>query len=84
MDTIGRTAEKLESRDNLLSALLHDPHKTVADDLAVVAPPRDLRGWPRPGPAGQLPETAAPTARWLALGDATADFRAAMANLRAR
>ncbi|MGH7421894.1 MAG: MlaD family protein, partial [Candidatus Rokuibacteriota bacterium] len=38
MEALGRGAEKLEARDNLLSALLYDPkYKTVADDLRVVA-----------------------------------------------
>jgi len=86
MDTIGRTAEKLDSRDNLLSALLHDPqYKTVADDLRVVAHNfRDVseRVAQGQGLLGQLTRDGSDGALG-SLGDATADFRAAMANLRA-
>jgi phospholipid/cholesterol/gamma-HCH transport system substrate-binding protein len=86
MDTIGRTAEKLESRDNLLSALLHDPqYKIVADDLRVVA--RNFRDVSErvaqgQGLLGQLTRDGGTDGALGPLGDATADFRAAMANLR--
>ena len=87
MDTIGRTAEKLESRDNLLSALLHDPqYKTVADDLRIVAHNfRDVseRVAQGQGLLGQLTRDGSSDGALGSLGDATADFRAAMANLRA-
>ena len=87
MDTIGRTAEKLESRDNLLSALLHDPqYKTIADDLRVVAHNfRDVseRVAQGQGLLGQLTRDGGTDGALGSLGDATADFRAAMANLRA-
>lgn len=83
MDAIGRTAEKLEARDNLLSALLHDPqYKTVADDLRDIAHNfRDVseRVAQGQGLLGQLTRDG----RDGSLGEATADFRAAMANLRA-
>ena len=86
MDTISRTAEKLDSRDNLLSALLHDPqYKTVADDLRVVAHNfRDVseRVAQGQGLLGQLTRDGA-DGTLGSLGDATADLRAAMANLRA-
>jgi phospholipid/cholesterol/gamma-HCH transport system substrate-binding protein len=85
MDTIGRGAEKLEARDNLLSALLYDPqYKTVADDLRVVAHNfRDVseRVAQGQGLLGQLTRDGGDGS--LALGDAAADFRVAMANLRA-
>jgi phospholipid/cholesterol/gamma-HCH transport system substrate-binding protein len=86
MDAIGRTAEKLETRDNLLSALLHDPqYKTVADDLRVVA--RNFRDVSErvaqgQGLLGQLTRDGQDGALG-SLGDATSDFRVAMANLRA-
>ena len=87
MDTIGRTAEKLESRDNLISALLHDPqYKTVADDLRVVAHNfRDVseRVAQGQGLLGQLTRDGGTDGALGSLGDATADFRVAMANLRA-
>ena len=87
MDTIGRTAEKLESRDNLLSALLHDPqYKTIADDLRIVAHNfRDVseRVAQGQGLLGQLTRDGGTDGALGSLGDATADFRAAMANLRA-
>ncbi|HSL48065.1 MAG TPA: MlaD family protein [Candidatus Deferrimicrobiaceae bacterium] len=83
MDAIGRTAEKLEARDNLLSALLHDPqYKTVADDLREIAHNfRDVseRVAQGQGLLGQLTRDGQDGS----LGEATADFRAAMANLRA-
>lgn len=86
MEAIGRTAEKLEARDNLLSALLHDPqYKVVADDLREVAhnfrdvSERVARGQ---GLLGQLTRDGSDGALG-SLGEATADFRAAMANLRA-
>jgi phospholipid/cholesterol/gamma-HCH transport system substrate-binding protein len=86
MDAIGRTAEKLEARDNLLSALLHDPqYKAVADDLKVVAHNfRDVseRVAQGQGLLGQLTRDGQDGALG-SLGDATADFRVAMANLRA-
>jgi phospholipid/cholesterol/gamma-HCH transport system substrate-binding protein len=86
MEAIGRTAEKLETRDNLLSALLHDPqYKTVADDLRVVAKNfRDVseRVAQGQGLLGQLTRDGQDGALG-SLGDATSDFRAAMANLRA-
>ena len=85
MDAIGRGAEKLEARDNLLSALLYDPqYKTVADDLRVVAHNfRDVseRVAQGQGLLGQLTRDGGDGS--LALGDAAADFRVAMANLRA-
>jgi phospholipid/cholesterol/gamma-HCH transport system substrate-binding protein len=87
MDTIARTAEKLESRDNLLSALLHDPqYKAIADDLRVVAHNfRDVseRVAQGQGLLGQLTRDGGADGALGSLGDATADFRAAMANLRA-
>ena len=83
MDAIGRTAEKLEARDNLLSALLHDPqYKTVADDLRDIAHNfRDVseRVAQGQGLLGQLTRDGQDGS----LGEATADFRAAMANMRA-
>lgn len=83
MDAIGRTAEKLEARDNLLSALLHDPqYKIVADDLREIAHNfRDVseRVAQGQGLLGQLTRDGQDGS----LGEATADFRAAMANLRA-
>ncbi len=85
MDAIGRGAEKLEARDNLLSALLYDPqYKAVADDLRVVA--RNFRDVSErvaqgQGLLGQLTRDGGDGS--LALGDAAADFRVAMANLRA-
>ena len=86
MDSISRTAEKLEARDNLLSALLHDPqYKSVADDLRVVAHNfRDVseRVAQGQGLLGQLTRDG-PDSKLDSLGDATADFRVAMANLRA-
>jgi phospholipid/cholesterol/gamma-HCH transport system substrate-binding protein len=86
MDAIGRTAEKLETRDNLLSALLYDPqYKAVADDLRVVAKNfRDVseRVAQGQGLLGQLTRDGQDGALG-SLGDATSDFRAAMANLRA-
>jgi phospholipid/cholesterol/gamma-HCH transport system substrate-binding protein len=85
MDAIGRTAEKLEARDTLLSALLHDPqYKAIADDLRVVAHNfRDVseRVAQGQGLLGQLTRDGQDGALG-SLGDATADFRAAMANLR--
>jgi phospholipid/cholesterol/gamma-HCH transport system substrate-binding protein len=86
MDAIGRTAEKLETRDNLLSALLHDPqYKIVADDLREIA--RNFRDVSErvaqgQGLLGQLTRDGQDGALGP-LGDATADFRVAMANLRA-
>ncbi len=86
MEALGRGAEKLEARDNLLSALLYDPkYKTVADDLRVVA--RNFRDVSErvaqgQGLLGQLTRDGTDGALG-SLGDATADFRAAMANLRA-
>jgi phospholipid/cholesterol/gamma-HCH transport system substrate-binding protein len=86
MDAVGRTAEKLESRDNLLSALLHDPqYKTIADDLRAVAHNfRDVseRVAQGQGLLGQLTRDGGTGGALGPLGDATADFRAAMANLR--
>jgi phospholipid/cholesterol/gamma-HCH transport system substrate-binding protein len=86
METIARTADKLEARDNLLSALLHDPqYKTVADDLRVVAHNfRDVseRIAQGQGLLGQLTRDGQDGSLG-SLGEATADFRAAMANLRA-
>jgi phospholipid/cholesterol/gamma-HCH transport system substrate-binding protein len=85
MDTLSRGAEKLETRDNLLSALLYDPqYKTVADDLREVA--RNFRDVSErvaqgQGLLGQLTRDGGDNS--LALGDAAADFRVAMANLRA-
>jgi phospholipid/cholesterol/gamma-HCH transport system substrate-binding protein len=87
MDTIGRTAEKLESRDNLLSVLLHDPqYKIVADDLRQIAHNfRDVseRVAQGQGLLGQLTRDGGTDGTLGSLGDATADFRVAMANLRA-
>jgi phospholipid/cholesterol/gamma-HCH transport system substrate-binding protein len=86
MESISRTAEKLEARDNLLSALLYDPqYKTIADDLRSVAHNfRDVseRVAQGQGLLGQLTRDG-PDSGLDSLGDATADFRVAMANLRA-
>jgi phospholipid/cholesterol/gamma-HCH transport system substrate-binding protein len=86
MEAIGRGAEKLETRDNLLSALLYDPqYKAVADDLRAVAHNfRDVseRVAQGQGLLGQLTRDGRDGALG-SLGEATADFRAAMANLRA-
>lgn len=86
MEALGRGAEKLEARDNLLSALLYDPqYKAVADDLRAVAHNfRDVseRVAQGQGLLGQLTRDGGDGSLG-SLGDATADFRAAMANLRA-
>jgi hypothetical protein len=85
MDALGRGAEKADGRDTLLSALLYDPqYKAVADDLRAVAHNfRDVseRVAQGQGLLGQLTRDGADGTAG-ALGDATADFRAAMANLR--
>jgi len=85
MDAVSRGAEKLESRDNLISALLYDPqYKAVADDLRVIAHNfRDVseRVAQGQGLLGQLTRDGT-DGQAGSLGDATADFRAAMANLR--
>jgi phospholipid/cholesterol/gamma-HCH transport system substrate-binding protein len=86
MDALGRAGEKLEARDNLLSALLYDPqYKAMADDLRVVAHNfRDVseRVAQGQGLLGQLTRDGE-DGTLGSLGDATADLRAAMANLRA-
>jgi phospholipid/cholesterol/gamma-HCH transport system substrate-binding protein len=86
MDALSRGAAKLESRDNLISALLYDPqYKAVADDLRVVAHNfRDVseRVAQGQGLLGQLTRDGA-DGQAGSLGDATTDFRIAMANLRA-
>jgi phospholipid/cholesterol/gamma-HCH transport system substrate-binding protein len=86
MDALSRTASKLESRDNLISALLYDPqYKAVADDLRAVAHNfRDVseRVAQGQGLLGQLTRDGADGAGG-SLGEATTDFRIAMANLRA-
>ncbi|HKW93565.1 MAG TPA: MlaD family protein [Methylomirabilota bacterium] len=86
MDALGRAGEKLEARDNLLSALLYDPQfKAMADDLRVVAHNfRDVseRVAQGQGLLGQLTRDGS-DGTLSSLGDATADLRAAMANLRA-
>ncbi len=86
MDALGRAGEKLEARDNLLSALLYDPqYKAMADDLRVVAHNfRDVseRVAQGQGLLGQLTRDGS-DGTLGSLGDATADLRAAMANLRA-
>jgi phospholipid/cholesterol/gamma-HCH transport system substrate-binding protein len=85
MEALGRGAEKLEARDNLLSALLYDPqYKAVADDLRAVAHNfRDVseRVAQGQGLLGQLTRDGS-DGTLGSLGDATADFRVAMANLR--
>jgi phospholipid/cholesterol/gamma-HCH transport system substrate-binding protein len=85
MEALGRGADKLEARDNLLSALLYDPqYKAVADDLRVVAHNfRDVseRVAQGQGLLGQLTRDGAAGPAG-SLGDAAADLRAAMANLR--
>ncbi|MEX2224648.1 MAG: MlaD family protein [Candidatus Rokuibacteriota bacterium] len=85
MEALGRGAEKLEARDNLLSALLYDPqYKAVADDLRAVAHNfRDVseRVAQGQGLLGQLTRDGTDGSLG-SLGEATADFRAAMANLR--
>ncbi len=86
MDALGRAGEKLEARDNLLSALLYDPqYKAMADDFRVVAHNfRDVseRVAQGQGLLGQLTRDGS-DGTLGSLGDATADLRAAMANLRA-
>jgi phospholipid/cholesterol/gamma-HCH transport system substrate-binding protein len=85
MDALGRGAEKADGRDTLLTALLYDPqYKGLADDLRSIAHNfRDVseRVAQGQGLLGQLTRDGSDGTAG-ALGDATADFRVAMANLR--
>jgi phospholipid/cholesterol/gamma-HCH transport system substrate-binding protein len=85
MDALGRGAEKADGRDTLLTALLYDPqYKALADDLRSIAHNfRDVseRVAQGQGLLGQLTRDGSDGTAG-ALGDATADFRVAMANLR--
>ena len=85
MDALGRGAEKADGRDTLLTALLYDPqYKGLVDDLQSIAHNfRDVseRVAQGPGLLGQLTRDGSDGTAG-ALGDATADFRVAMANLR--
>ncbi len=85
MDALGRGAEKAEGRDTLLTALLYDPqYKGLVDDLQSIAHNfRDVseRVAQGQGLLGQLTRDGSDGTAG-ALGDATADFRVAMANLR--
>jgi phospholipid/cholesterol/gamma-HCH transport system substrate-binding protein len=85
MDALGRGAEKADGRDTLLTALLYDPqYKGLVDDLQSIAHNfRDVseRVAQGQGLLGQLTRDGSDGTAG-ALGDATADFRAAMANLR--
>ena len=85
MDALGRGAEKADGRDTLLTALLYDPqYKGLVDDLQSIAHNfRDVseRVAQGQGLLGQLTRDGSDGTAG-ALGDATADFRVAMANLR--
>jgi phospholipid/cholesterol/gamma-HCH transport system substrate-binding protein len=85
MDALGRGAEKADGRDTLLTALLYDPqYKGLVDDLQSIAHNfRDVseRLAQGQGLLGQLTRDGSDGTAG-ALGDATADFRVAMANLR--
>jgi phospholipid/cholesterol/gamma-HCH transport system substrate-binding protein len=85
MDALGRGAEKADGRDTLLTALLYDPqYKGLVDDLQSIAQNfRDVseRVAQGQGLLGQLTRDGSDGTAG-ALGDATADFRVAMANLR--
>ena len=85
MDALGRGAEKADGRDTLLTALLYDPqYKGLVDALQSIAHNfRDVseRVAQGQGLLGQLTRDGSDGTAG-ALGDATADFRVAMANLR--
>jgi phospholipid/cholesterol/gamma-HCH transport system substrate-binding protein len=85
MDALGRGAEKADGRDTLLTALLYDPqYRGLVDDLQSIAHNfRDVseRVAQGQGLLGQLTRDGSDGTAG-ALGDATADFRVAMANLR--
>jgi phospholipid/cholesterol/gamma-HCH transport system substrate-binding protein len=85
MDALGRGAEKADGRDTLLTALLYDPqYKGLVDDLQSIAHNfRDVseRVAQGQGLLGQLTRDGSDGTAG-ALGDATADFRVAMAKLR--
>ncbi|HYB70588.1 MAG TPA: MlaD family protein [Candidatus Bathyarchaeia archaeon] len=90
LDALGPDAPRAEGRESLVTALLYDPqYKATADDLHTIAHNlRDVseRVAKGQGLLGQLTRDGgdgAPGSPGGSLGDATADFRVAMANLRA-